>query len=113
MINRTSERLSNRIYEAVNTLIISGDIRNPKLDSFVNISDVKLSKDNAYATLFVTSLNEKNLNKSVEALNEASAYIQSRLAKILSTKNTPKLRFVCDDTELKAQKIEELINSIS
>lgn len=109
MANRTAVRLSNRIYEAVNILISNGEIRNPGLGRFVSISDVKLAADNGYATLYVSSLDEQTLLKSVDALNSASPFIQSRLAGILKTKKTPKLRFVPDQTEINALKVDEIL----
>lgn len=105
----TQDRLETRILQAVNTLIVNGDIKNPKLSHFASVSEVSLSKDNAYATLYISCLDEKALTNSVRALQSASGFIQARLAKALKTKNTPKLTFVEDTTEQYAQKINSLL----
>ena len=106
-------RLESRIVEAVNMLIVKGDIKNPKLSRFASISDIELSKDNAYATLYVSCLDDASLTKSAAALQSAAGFIQSRLAGVLKTKNTPRLTFVADTTQRDANRIDELLKSIS
>jgi len=101
-----------RIMEIVNTLIVSGEIKNPKLSTFASVGDIELSKDNAYATLYVSCLVDNQLESSVKALQSAAGFIQMRLAKVLKTKNTPKLSFVADTTERDAAKIDALLESI-
>lgn len=102
-----------RIMEVVNTLIVKGDIKHPKLSRFASISDISLSKDNAYATLYVSCLmDDGTLNASVKALQSAAGFIQARLAQVLKTKNTPRLTFVPDTTERDASRIDQLLESI-
>lgn len=102
-----------RIVEIVNTLIVNGEIKNPRLSRFVSISDITLSRDNAYATLYVSSLmDDGTLNASVKALQSAAGFIQGRIAHTMKTKNTPKLTFVPDTTQRDAARIEELLESI-
>lgn len=105
-------RLNSRIIEAVNTLIVSGDIKNPKLSKFAGITDVTVSKDGAYATLYVNCLDDKALANSVSALQSASGYIQARLAAVLKTKNTPKLTFKPDECLKNAMHMDALIDSL-
>lgn len=112
MNDYTQNRLETRILQAVNTLIVNGEIKNPKLSTFASVCDIKLSKDNAYATMYVSCLDERALNNSVRALQAAAPFIQGRLAKALKTKNTPHLTFVADTVEKEAQHIEELLNSL-
>jgi len=105
-------RNETKILEAVNTLIVSGEIKNPKLSRFASVSYLTLSKDNSYCTLYVTCLEENRLESSVNALQSAAAFIQGRLARVLQTKNTPKLTFRKDSTELEARRIDELLAGI-
>lgn len=112
MSDYSQSRIESRIMEAVNTLIVSGEIKNPKLSRFASVSDVSVSKDNSYATLYVSCLIDKDLERSVSALQSASAFIQGRLAAALRTKNTPKLTFLPDTTEREASRINELLESI-
>ena len=113
MADYIQSRNEARIMEIVNTLIVSGEIKNPKLSTFASISDISLSRDNAYATLYVSCLVDKDLNNSVKALQSAAAFIQGRLARVMKTKNTPKLTFVPDTTERDAAKMDALIESLN
>ncbi len=113
MSEYSQSRNESRILQAVNTLIVNGEIKHPKLSRFASISAITLSKDNAYATLYVSCLmDDGTLEASVKALQSAAGFIQARLAKVLKTKNTPKLTFVADTTERDAQRINELLDSI-
>lgn len=112
MDNYNAQRLESRILEAVNTLIVSGDIKNPSLSRFATITGVSLSKDNSYAKLYVSCLEDSRLEKSTAALQCASGYIQSRLAKILKTRNTPRLTFIADTTQREAARVNNLLESV-
>jgi ribosome-binding factor A len=112
MDNYFQSRNEARIIEVVNTLIVNGEIKNPKLSRFASISDLSLSKDNAYATLYVSCLEDSRLQASVNALQSAAGFIQARLARVMKTKNTPKLNFVADTTERDAARIDQLLESI-
>ncbi len=112
MADYIQSRNESRIVEVVNTLIVNGEIKNPKLSRFASIGAVSLSKDNAYATLYVSCLVDEQLENSVKALQSAAGFIQARLAKVMKTKNTPRLSFVADTTERDAARMEALLESI-
>ena len=112
MTDYIQSRNEARIVEVVNTLIVNGEIKNPRLSRFASIGGISLSRDNAYATLYVTCLADEQLQNSVKALQSAAGFIQARLARVLKTKNTPKLSFVADTTERDAAKMEALLQSL-
>ena len=105
------ERIKTRIIEAVSMMIISGEIKDPRLNTLCSITDCTLSPDYAYATLYVSSpFSDGSVEKSVKALNSASSFIQGRLGKILKTRNTPVLTFRRDDSYREAERINRLID---
>ena len=112
MENYNAKRLESRILEAVNTLIVNGDIKNPYLSRFANATDIELSRDNSFARIYVSCLEDNRLEKSVAALQSASGFIQARLAKILKTRNTPKLVFEADTTQREASRVNDLLESL-
>lgn len=112
MSDYVHERLRNRISEIVNTMISDGSIKAPGLSRFASVSHVSLSRDNAYATLCVTCLESSRLDRSVAALNEAAGFIQSRLARVVNTKNTPRLTFVPDKDLEKMNRIDAILDRI-
>lgn len=109
----SQERIEAKLSEAVSTLIVKGEIKNPNVSTLCSVSRVSLSHDNAYATVFITSvLGDSVLQRSVDGLQKAAPFIQGRIGKFLGTRNTPKLTFKVDNSYEKAQKINNLIDSL-
>lgn len=114
MSDYNHQRLETRIQEAISTMIVTREIKHHGLSQFVSVSEVELSKDKAYATVWVSSFEEeKVLEQSVAALQSAAGFIQKRIAAILKTRNTPKLRFKADTSLKEAQAMNELIDSLN
>lgn len=113
MSQYSQKRIETKIQEAISTLIVKGEIKNHSVSTFCSVSRVDLSHDNAYATIYITSvLEDGSLDKSVVGLQKASAFIQGRLAKFLKTRNTPKLTFKGDVSFKEAQKVNNIIDSL-
>lgn len=104
-------RLESRIMEAISNLIVTHQIKDPRLSSFASVTRVDLSVDNAYAKVYISSLDDnKVLDNSVKALNSASGYIQNRLGAILKTRNTPVLTFIKDTSYIEGEKLNKIID---
>ncbi|MBO4387926.1 MAG: 30S ribosome-binding factor RbfA [Spirochaetales bacterium] len=115
MSQYSQDRLESRIEQAINTMIVQREIKNPKLGQFVSVTRVSLSKDNAYATAYVSCLvqDNNNLQRSVDALQRSAGFIQSRLGAVLRTRNTPQLRFEPDTSIFEAHEVNRLIDSLN
>lgn len=103
-------RLESRILETISTMIVSGMIKNPHLSRFASITEVRLASDNTAATVLVSAVTEKELERSVAALNSASGFIQGHVGKVLKTRNTPRLVFKADRSYQEGEKINSLID---
>lgn len=113
MSQYSQKRIESKIEEAISTLIVTGEIKNSNVSTLCSVSRVSLSHDNAYATIYITSvLDDESLNKSVVGLQKAAPFIQGRLGKFLATRNTPKLTFKADKSYKEAQKINNIIDSL-
>ncbi len=110
MSEYSGARLENRIAETVSTLIVSGKIKNPHLSRFTSVTEVRLASDNTSASVFVSTVREEDLERSVAALNSAAGYIQSFVAKALKTRNTPRLVFVAEISYQEWEQISRLID---
>lgn len=88
---------------------IGRELSDPRL-GFVTVTDVEASPDLSVATVFFTTLTEKQRDPSLRALESAKGLIQSRIGKALATRNTPKLRFVYDTQADVARRISRLID---
>jgi len=107
------KKVQSMLQKEIGSLILSGKIKDPRINSFLSVNSVKVSKDNAYAKIYISSLNSgKTLDKSVDALNHAAGYIQVLIGKKLTMRHTPKLTFFADRSVKHGfemiRKIEEL-----
>ena len=76
-----------------------GVIKDPRIDTLISITRVKVSKDIGYADIYISGFQgKKKVERAVEALNHASGYIHHRLQKSVRMRTTPQLRFKLDDT---------------
>jgi len=113
MSEYSQKRIEARLSEAISTLIVKGEIKNPQMSTLCSVSRVELSVDNAYAVVYISSvLDEATLKASVEAMQRASGFIQKRVGLFLKTRNTPVLTFKADISLREGQKINALIDSL-
>ena len=109
----TQQRLESQLLEAISIMISRGDVKNPGLSRFVSISTISVSHDFSSARINMTSFeDEEILYQSVNALNSAAGYIQSKIAKLLKTRNTPKLTFYVDTSIRDGMRINNIIDNL-
>ncbi|HAP57762.1 MAG: 30S ribosome-binding factor RbfA [Sphaerochaeta sp.] len=113
MSEYSQKRIEARLSEAISTLIVTGEIKSPMVSTLCSVSRVQLSVDNAFATVYISSvLDDDSLQASVEALQKASGFIQKRVGAFLKTRNTPVLTFKADVSLKEGQKINALIDTL-
>lgn len=107
------ERAANLIRQEVSQLITQGGIKDPRVNSLVVVNRVEVSKDLDFARVYVSGyFDDQELDLCVEGLNSASGFIQSRLAKRFSFRNTPKLRFIGDRSLQQGFEITERLKHL-
>jgi ribosome-binding factor A len=91
--------------------LIQFEVRDPRV-GMVSVTDVEVSRDLSHAKVFVTILgkdSEQEAQESIEALNKASGFLRSLLAKDNNARTTPKLRFYFDSSVGRGQYLSKLI----
>ena len=92
--------------------ILQRDMRDPRVGSFVNVNDVKVSKDLSYADIYVSSLQGNDAKAQAElvaVLNRAAGFFRTELAKRNTMRSTPKPRFHYDALVERGPRLEQLI----
>ena len=106
-------------------MLIQQEVKDPRL-GLVTINEVKVSRDLGFADVYFTSFSsdtfrtndsldedaeteERNNISPAEVLENAAGFLRSRLAKSLSTRTTPKLRFHYDHTIEQGAKMTQAI----
>jgi ribosome-binding factor A len=108
-----TERVGNLIQEKIGALIVEGKIKDPRVNQFLSVSRVRVSRDFSWADVYVSTFKPaSNLARGVEGLQSAAGFIQSQLAREMRMLKTPRLRFhedlsIQEGFEL-VKKIEEL-----
>jgi len=123
------QRVADQIQRELAALI-QMEVNDPRV-GMVSVTGVEVSRDIAHAKVFVTVLNtlteDSEINKStlsepgdldkleikenIDALNKAAGFLRSLLAKRLSTRSVPKLRFFYDGSIARGQQLSSLIDS--
>ena len=91
-------------------ILIQREVKDPRVH-MVTVNAVRVSRDLAYADVYVTLLPAKNHVEGVDVLNRAGGFLRSLLAKVLSTRTTPQLRFHYDDTVEKGARLSGIIKA--
>jgi ribosome-binding factor A len=106
------KKIADRIQQLLSEMLITGKINDPRLLS-VFITDVTVDRELSYAKIFVSSLEGKSQSdKILEGLEHASGYLRSSLAHEINLRTFPALRFFWDETPERAERIEQLLDSI-
>ena len=91
------QRLNDQLRDEISSLILRGDVKDPRVNTFLSINRVEVTTDLAYAKVYVsTFLPDNQLKKGVDGLNNAAGFIQSQIAKKMRIRQFPKLQFVVD-----------------
>lgn len=106
-----SDRVADAIQRLLATLIPQ-EVRDPRV-GMVNINDVTVTRDMAYAKVYVTFVGDDDAEaakEGVKALNKAAGFLRSLLAKELSMRSVPRLQFIYDKTSIRGQQLSSLID---
>lgn len=105
-----TDRVGQQIQKEI-AVILMREIKDPRL-SMTTVSAVEVTRDLAYAKVFVTFFNDKpeEIADSIEVLNEAEGYIRSLLAKRLRARIMPHLRFVYDKSMSEGVRMSALVD---
>jgi ribosome-binding factor A len=105
-------RVGEMLRHALADVLYRNEIRDPDLDGVsITITQVKPSPDMRYATVYCEPLGGKNGKEIVAALNRHKGFLRGEMGKLISTKFTPDLRFVEDQSFAEAEKIETILKS--
>jgi ribosome-binding factor A len=112
--------MSHRI-ERVNTLmqreiseLIQRDLRDPRLDEFVSVTEVSVSSDLRYARVYISSVGGQQKEPQIlGALSSAAGFLRSELAKKVRLRRMPELHFQWDNSIEHGDRVLRLIDEVS
>lgn len=107
-IPRLAEQLQKEI-----SIVITQELRDPRIPSLVTITSIKLAQDTRNATIFVSIYGDaKEKNEALAALNGAAPFIQRVVAGRVTVKNFPRMLFKLDNSIEYGGHIDELLKEV-
>ncbi len=104
-------KIEDLLHKEIANIIITR-IDNPDIKNTVTITDIKVSKDIRSAVVYFTTL--QNNHKVIEKIiNTLKPTIKYHLSKNVHLKRIPDIKFIFDDTLIKGQRINKLLDSLN
>ncbi|WP_448248357.1 30S ribosome-binding factor RbfA [Thalassotalea agariperforans] len=105
-----TDRVGQQIQKEI-AMIIQREVKDPRL-GMVTVNEVEITRDLAYAKIFVTffTLDGQCEEESAKILNDAAGYIRTLLAKRIKARIMPELRFVFDKSMSEGVRMTSLVN---
>ncbi len=103
-------KIEDLLHKEIANIIVTR-IDNPQIKNTVTITDIKVSKDIRSAIVYFVTL-DKNFKKVEKIINELKPTIKFHLSKNVHLKRIPDIKFIFDDTIIKGQRIDKLLDSL-
>jgi len=107
-----TQRVSQQLQKEL-ALMLQREVRDSRI-GMVTISDVEVSRDLAYAKVFVTFLcvGEQTPESSLAALKEHEVQLRMMLGKRIRLRLTPEIRFTYDNTLVEGMRMSNLVSEV-
>jgi len=107
------ERINSLIRREISELL-QRQVKDPRLSSFVTVTEVSTSPDLRHAKIFVSRIGSgAEKQETLGVLVGASGFFRNELAKHLKLRRIPELSFQWDDSIERGAHLLELIDKVS
>jgi|WetSurMetagenome_2_1015567.scaffolds.fasta_scaffold321562_3 ribosome-binding factor A len=109
---KRSDRIRSQMLRDVQTLLEPECAAH--LPAMVTFTDVEISLDLRYATIFYSVLGDERAREKADAfLNGMQKRVKSQLGKLLQIKHAPEVKFRFDPSIERGMRIEQILNELS
>jgi ribosome-binding factor A len=110
-INKTYSR-RDRIGEQIRrelAELIQAELKDPRV-GLISLTGVEVSPDYSYAKVFFSCMSgHEHAGEALAGLQQAAGFLRRELARRMSTRGTPQLRFVFDESLERGANLSKLI----
>ena len=107
------ERVNSLIRQEISELL-QRQVKDPRLGSFVAVTEVSTSPDLRYAKIFISRIgSDEGRQETLSVLAAASGFFRKELARRLRLRRIPELSFQWDDSIERGDYLLQLINKVS
>ena len=111
MSSRRVQKAAEAIREVVSMAILT-DLRDPRVEH-VTVTMVEVSPDMRQTRIHVSIMGDDKKQKlCLHGLQNSAGFLQSKIAKRIDTRYTPKIKFVLDMGVKKSLEIHNLLQSV-
>ncbi|MCW2479863.1 30S ribosome-binding factor RbfA [Candidatus Symbiopectobacterium sp. NZEC135] len=108
-----TQRVSQEMQKEI-AIILQREVKDPRV-GMATVSGVDLSRDLAYAKVFVTFLNDnkpEQVKAGIKALQDASGFIRVLLGKAMRLRVVPELTFAYDNSLVEGMRMSNLVTNV-
>ncbi|WP_192457672.1 30S ribosome-binding factor RbfA [Musicola keenii] len=108
-----TQRVAQEMQKEI-AIIIQREIKDPRV-GMATVSGVDVSRDLAYAKVFVTFLNDnepEQIKHGIKALQDASGFIRMLLGKAMRLRIVPELTFAYDNSLVEGMRMSNLVSNV-
>ncbi len=103
-------RVAQEIKRVITSVLERGELRSKDvLESFITVTEVRVSPDLKYVTAYIMTLNGQKLGLVLEMLNAEKGVFKKQIGSKLQLRYTPDITFRADDTFVEMDRIEKLL----
>lgn len=104
--HRVADFIQRELSELIRT-----ELKDPRISPMLTIASVEVSKDLGVARVYYTLIDAEEAADTQEGLQRASGFLRTQIAKSLTSRTVPQLRFVFDDSAAKGAELSALIDN--
>lgn len=108
-----SKRVAQGLQKEI-AIILQREVKDPRL-GMVTVSDVNVSRDLAYAKVYVTFLNDNSIEeieKKMQVLNDMSGFVRSLVGKVMCLRIVPEILFLYDSSLVEGMRMSHLVSNV-
>ena len=107
ILNRINEELKKEISH-----VLTFELKNPNVTGLLSVTRAKITPDFKYAKVYISVLNSKDVDKTMQGLRDSAGFIRSQIAKTINLRITPELVFELDDSVEYGMKIDNILKNL-
>lgn len=105
-----SDRVADEIQKVL-SVILREEIKDPRLPSFVSVTEVKVTRDLSHASAYISVFGDEQQKKDCQtALRSANGFIRREVAKRVKLRIAPEIHFIMDESIERGIRMSKLID---
>ena len=110
MRQNRAARVGDEIQKVISQLLLT-EVKDPRIPMMTSVLEVRMSSDLTHATVFLSVYgSDKEKQDCMEALERASGFIRSQVAKRVKLRVAPEMHFKLDESIQKGMELMDLID---